>query len=408
MPQRPRILSAEELARVHADDAQKQEAIAARKESLKQEFGEKFEQQASLEHDDDNVRKLAADKMAEIYAERNTRPDLVDGRMASDIRSDASSFARKLDDYQLMNDLGPYAREPSAVDASPEQKTESAQIADDADKAPVEVIESATRNLDDENSVGRLEEDAASVAISDEDWKQEWAERGIKSFADMSPKEKFSEFRREVLDEILERHDGEYEDFHDSDGNSNETAAEMETRHAGEVAEFEEAFGPIQWSSHEPPDPERHPEAGTEHKQEMEPEPEPSYSPHLFEQHEEIRHDAQGKDYVEPPAEGASEQRRTPDAEPVVEPALEAERAAPNTEIEPPEVTTQADAHEPPQQPESEPKRLRFYEDLKQEHANAIGNGHDKADPDEKGDAGQKKLTFFEDKGPSQDHGPEH
>lgn len=321
MPQRPRILSADELAAWRAEDAQKREATATRAESLKQEFGDKFAQQAGYV-ENDNVRELAVDRMAAMYAERKTRPDLVDGRTASDIRDEAVTYAEKLDTHQLMNDLGPYAPEPPEVEATPEQKAESVELTDGADKAPAQSIDPAAPD----------------------------------------------------------RH-----------------GAETPIREA----EADPALNVEQ-------DPLREIEAAPE--PEIEPEPEPPYRPHQFELREEIRRDAQGLDYSELPAEGALDQLRTPEVEPVIEPVAQDGHAAPDREMEPAEIASQAASQEPQQQPETEPKRLRFYEDLKQEHANAIGNGQDKADRSEKeqGDAGQKKLNFFEDKGPSQDQGLDH
>lgn len=57
------------------------------------------------------------------------------------------------------------------------------------------------------------------------------------------------------------------------------------------------------------------------------------------------------------------------------------------------------------QQPEAGGKRLRFYEDLERDHAKALEK---REESKEQGQGGEKKLTFFEDRNPSQGHGHEH
>jgi hypothetical protein len=59
------------------------------------------------------------------------------------------------------------------------------------------------------------------------------------------------------------------------------------------------------------------------------------------------------------------------------------------------------------QQPEAGGKRLRFYEDLERDHAKALEKGEKREESKEQGQ-GEKKLAFFEDRDPSQNHGLEH
>ena len=116
--------------------------------------------------------------------------------------------------------------------------------------------------------------------------------------------------------------------------------------------------------------------------------------------------------------ETAREQRkpifepRTPDQLAEHDPPLQPEIAA---ESQPP-ARSYADlkqehsggaVHNPGQEP-AEPNRpgerpLRFYEDLNREHDQAREKGEE---PQQ--DGGDKKLNFFEDRNPTQDHGPEH
>jgi len=97
----------------------------------------------------------------------------------------------------------------------------------------------------------------------------------------------------------------------------------------------------------------------------------------------------------------------TPEREPETDPERQAVRTYADMTREHAEIVAE---NSPQEQAEPEERRPRFYEDLKQEHANALGKDNDPSEEKDKeqGDAEQKKLNFFEDRNPMQDHGMEH
>lgn len=109
----------------------------------------------------------------------------------------------------------------------------------------------------------------------------------------------------------------------------------------------------------------------------------------------------------------AGQQPAAPEQEAIREPV----RTYADLQREHAEIVTKAQAPEQSEgltetqeQRAPEQRRPRFYEDLKQEHANAIDKDKDQAETREQapGEAGAKKLAFYEDRNPSQSHELEH